>query len=664
MPCSVELRREVEDLALRLVMGGPETAQARAEWLSAFQEIQQAARAEQAEAVAAAADFAIRQTLQADGPEDRDGGASVAMLQEAIARLQEALEADNQAPASPERAIAQDPELLSDFALESREHLAAIESQVLILERDPANVEALHATFRGFHTIKGLAGFLELWDVQKLAHEVETVLDRARNGVLTVTPAAIDVILLSADRLRQWLNYVESGLRGESCRLPAADQSLLDRIRGLYAAPDVKLPSDLASLASQVVSAGAEEESAPQAVAASAPRREMMAVKVDTAKLDFLVDMAGEMVIAESLVRHDRELATLKTPQLQRKMAQLARITAELQRTAMSMRLVPIGPLFQRMARLVRDLSRQFGKRVELETSGDEIELDRTIVEELSDPLMHMVRNSLDHGIESPTERQKQGKPARAHVYLRAHHQSGQVVVEVADDGRGLDREKIRAKAVERGLVREDQALSDSETYNLIFEPGFSTAQKVTNVSGRGVGMDVVRRHIEKLRGRIEIRSTPGAGSSFLLKLPLTLAIIDGLVVGVGSERYIVPLFTVREMFRPQPETIWTVQNRAEMALVRGNLLPVLRLYRRFRVAPRSENPLESILIVAEVEGQRFCLLVDELIGKQEVVIKALGETFKNVAGVSGGAILGDGRVGLILDLDRLFKERNSDAGF
>ncbi len=663
MPCSADLRQHIEDLALRLVMGGPETAQALADWISAIQAIQKAAEAEKAQAVVAAADSAIQQIRQASSLEDWDGDTPMAGLPEAIARLQQALDAGMQAPVAADQSIAQDPELLADFALESREHLAAIESQVLILERDPANTEALHATFRGFHTIKGLAGFLELWEVQKLAHEVETVLDRARNAELAITPAATDVILLSADSLRRWLAYVELRLHGENSQPPAHDQGLLDRIRGLYTTPEATAPPGLATLATRVEAGGAEENT-PQPAAPISPRPETMAVKVDTAKLDFLVDMAGEMVIAESLVRHDRELAAVKSPQLQRKIAQLTRITAELQRTAMSMRLVPIGPLFRRMARLVRDLSRQFSKRVELETSGDEIELDRTIVEELSDPLMHMVRNSLDHGIESPQERQERGKPALAHVYLKAHHQSGQVVVEVADDGRGLNREKIRSKAVERGLVPDDKPLSENETYNLIFLPGFSTAEKVSNVSGRGVGMDVVRRHIEKLRGRIEIRSAVGAGSSFLMKLPLTLAIIDGLVVGVGAERYIVPLFSVREMFRPQAETIWTVQNQAEMALVRGSLLPVLRLYRRFRVAPRSENPLESILIVAEVEGQRFCLLVDELIGKQEVVIKALGETFKDVTGISGGAILGDGRVGLILDLDRLFKEPNSASDF
>ncbi|MGP8245265.1 MAG: chemotaxis protein CheA, partial [Bryobacteraceae bacterium] len=325
-------------------------------------------------------------------------------------------------------------------------------------------------------------------------------------------------------------------------------------------------------------------------------------------------------------------------------------------------RLVPVGPLFRRMARLVRDLSRQFGKHVEMVTAGDEIELDRTIVEELADPLMHMVRNALDHGLETPRERREAGKKETGRVTLTAQHRGGQVLIEIADDGRGLDRERIAAKAIERKLIATAEGLTDNEIFNLVFEPGFSTAAMVTNVSGRGVGMDVVRRHIDKLRGRIEIHSAVGEGSTFTLKLPLTLAIIDGLVVRVGPERYIVPLFAVREMLRPKEDTIWTVKQRVEMALVRGALLPVLRLYKRFHVTPATTDPRESVLIVGEVEGGRFCLLVDELIGKQEVVIKSLGETFKNVSGIAGGAILGDGRVGLILDLDRLFQER-ADVG-
>jgi two-component system chemotaxis sensor kinase CheA len=566
----------------------------------------------------------------------------------------------------------------------------------------------LNAVFRGFHTIKGLAGFLELWEVQKLAHEVETVLDRARNSEWTINPAGIDVILASADYLRRWLAHMEAVLRAEASQAPARDESLLGKIARLSSEPGEPAPAGLTALAEAVsprqvepdefplapstpAAPGAGEnagepaagpaaaaaaaapaamgtgEQSPEPVAnpaaAAAPaagrRQETMAVKVDTAKLDYLVDMAGEMVIAESLVRNDRELTALKNPLLHRKIAQLTRISAELHKTAMAMRLVPIGPLFHKMARLVRDLSRQFGKQVEMETQGDEIELDRNIVEELADPLMHMVRNALDHGIGTPAERQAAGKPPAARLLLRAHHRAGQVVIEITDDGRGLNRTKIVEKAVQKGLIVSADGLSDSEIYNLIFQPGFSTAAQVTNVSGRGVGMDVVRRHIEKLRGRIEIRSTVGAGTTFLLKLPLTLAIIDGLVVGVGQERYIVPLFAIREMFRPTAETIWTVQQRAEMALVRGSLLPVVRLYRIFHVQPKSEDPLAGVLVVAEVEGQRFCLLVDELIGKQEVVIKTLGEAFKSVTGVAGGAILGDGRVGLILDLERISRVKD-----
>jgi two-component system chemotaxis sensor kinase CheA len=653
----------------------------------ALEQIRETADRGHAGRVAAAA-VAILEAIHETGARQGAGTEGAAALQDGITRLQEAVDlegrtggpgtanSDPGASGAPPASVslAQDPELLSDFILESREYLTAIEAQVLTLERDPCDSEALNSIFRGFHTIKGLAGFLELWEIQKLSHEVETVLDRARTSQLTLSDAAIEAILQSADYLQRWLAHLETELQNRPSTAPDWDEALLSRIRALSSSPVGPPPAseDLSALASAVKSGGIPLEGTaavpddPTPVPAESVRAERrsetLAVKVDTAKLDYLVDMAGEMVIAESLVRHDPELNGNKTPRLQRNLAQLTRITTELQKTAMAMRMVPIGPLFRRMARLVRDLSRQFGKRVEMETEGDEIELDRTIVEALSDPLMHMVRNSLDHGIESPADRLALGKSASARLFMRAQHQAGHVVIEIADDGRGLDREKILAKAIEKGLIESVDGMTDSEVFNLIFAPGFSTAAQVTNVSGRGVGMDVVRRNVEKLRGRIEIRSTAHVGSSFLLKLPLTLAIIDGLLVGVGTERYIVPLFAVREMFRPTEDTIWTVRGRSEMALVRDALLPVIRLYRKFRVKPKSEDPRQSVLIVAESESQRFCLVVDELIGKQEVVIKSLGETFKNVPGIAGGAILGDGRVGLILELDRLFKDRICDT--
>jgi two-component system chemotaxis sensor kinase CheA len=649
MPYSAELRRLVDGLALRVVMDEPAAAP---EWIADLENIRRQAAQENAHPVAAAA-ATILEGVRAPSGEAPDFSQALAVLQSVLAE-----------PERPAPVPAEDPELLADFVLETREHLAGIEAQALALERDPSDSEALHAAFRGFHSIKGLAGFLDLSAVQEVAHEVETLLGRARDSRIVITPEAIDVLLQAADQLQGWAGHVEKLAAHQPSSAPAVNPGLLARIRSLCSAPGPAEASapQLASLAAAVTAPAPDAPAAPAETktpaAPSLSGDTKAAIKVDTGKLDSMVEMAGELVIAESLLRHDADLAAVASPGLQRKLALLNRITTELQKTAMATRLVPVGPLFRRMTRLVRDLARQFGKQVEIELVGSEIELDRTIVEELADPLMHMIRNALDHGIEDPAARERAGKPPLARLVLKAQHQAGQVVVEIADDGRGLDRERILKKAFDSGLVSSPDGLSDAEVYNLIFHPGFSTAAQVTSVSGRGVGMDVVRRHIEKLRGRIEIRSTPGKGTSFVIKLPLTLAIIDGLVVAVGRERYIVPLFAVREMLRPGDDMVWTVQQKAEMALVRGVLLPVLRLHRAFGLAPRSENPKEGVLIVAEAEGERFCLLVDGLIGKQEVVIKSLGEVFQNIPGVAGGAILGDGRVGLILDLERLFQRQ------
>jgi len=314
---------------------------------------------------------------------------------------------------------------------------------------------------------------------------------------------------------------------------------------------------------------------------------------------------------------------------------------------------------FQKTARLVRDLARRAGKQVTFETSGEDTELDKTISEALSDPLLHMVRNSIDHGIETPEERIALGKDPTARIRVAACHQSGQIVVTITDDGRGLNREKILAKARQNGLIDPcAPPPADNELFPLIFEAGFSTADKVTDISGRGVGMDVVRRHVQKLRGRIDIQSKAGEGSTFSIKLPLTLAIIEGLVVVVGQHRYIVPIFAVREMFRPTGAMLSTVQGTGEMTMVRGGLLPIVRLHRLFAIEPHTTNLAEGTLIVAESEGHSFCLFVDEVLGKQEVVIKGLGHRFRNVTGVAGCAILGDGRVGLILDIDGIYKGR------
>jgi|SRR5579871_2296863 len=605
------------------------------------------------------------------GASGRDGldpalRSGLTWIQEALDRTYVVQPGAGQAPPTAVNVLAQDADLVSDFILEAREHLANIEAQLLALEQNPGDAEAIHSIFRGFHTIKGLAGFLELAAMQAVAHEVETVLDRARNGEVPVSAAVIDGALASKDYLGREIQRIESELRGGACSASQDNSVLLKSLRALLgepsANPAVPANLDLRALSNAVAAPPAMEvkgEAAPRPEARTEKKSpasvETRSVKVDTSKLDSLVDMVGEMVIAESMVRHSPELGGLSHSKLLRSLAQLGRITNEVQKTAMSMRMVPVGQLFQKMARLVRDLSRKHGKQVELETAGEETEFDRNIVEELGDPLMHMVRNAIDHGIETPERRIAAGKNPSARVSLRAFHQAGYISIEVADDGRGLNREKIVAKAREKGLIENGDHLSDSEVFNLIFEPGFSTADKVTDISGRGVGMDVVRKKIQQLRGRVEIQSAESKGTTFLLKLPLTLAIIEGLVVGVGDERYIVPVFTVKEMLRPTAETMFTVEGREEVALVRGRLFPVVRLYQRFAVKPRSEDAASSVLIIAESEGKDFCLMVDDVLGKQEVVIKSLGESLRNIAGVAGGAILGDGRVGLILDMEGIY---------
>jgi two-component system, chemotaxis family, sensor kinase CheA len=665
----------VEELATKLVLGDTDGEQ----WNALLEGVRAQAESEgQAEVVRIAAE-SLQALSTATDTKDREAALSrdIVRMQQALAdsgteTAPSAVAAPSPAPSAPAPAIlplGEDKELIGDFILESRDHLTQVEMQMMTLEKKPGDSEAINTVFRAFHTIKGLAGFMDLNDIREVAHETETLLDLARNQKLRITSAVVDVVLAAADFLKVWLNRVEATLVGSDAGPVPEKLALLERIRrgaiGEAAVAATEAAEETAATGTDFQerrNSSATEWTGPERRSSDGDRRiqgnETRSVKVDTAKLDFLVDMAGEMVIAQSMVRHHPELAALHSPAVLRSLAQLARITGDLQKTAMSMRMVPVGGLFQKMSRLVRDLARKAGKQAEMEAIGAETELDRNVVEELADPLMHMVRNAADHGLESPEERHAAGKDPTGRIRLRASHQAGHIVIEISDDGRGLAREKILEKAKRMGLTEDGAGLSDSEVFDFIFHPGFSTAEKVTDVSGRGVGMDVVRKQIQKLRGRVDIESQPGKGSSFFLRLPLTLAMIDGLVVGVGGERYVVPIFSVREVLRPTAEMVFTVENRQEMAMVRNNLLPVVRLYRRFGVVPRSELATDSLLIVAEAAGKSFCLMVDELIGKQEVVIKSLGESLKDIPGVAGGAILGDGRVGLILDLEGIFRAR------
>ena len=373
-------------------------------------------------------------------------------------------------------------------------------------------------------------------------------------------------------------------------------------------------------------------------------------IRVSVDKVDQLINLVGELVITHAMLA--QTVAALD-PQLHAKLlggiAQLERNSHDLQESVMSIRMLPIGSVFSRFPRLVRDLSKKLGKQVELRLAGETTELDKGLIEHLADPLTHLVRNSLDHGLESPEQRLAAGKPAKGMLTLQASHQGGAIVVEVIDDGAGLNRQRIVAKARERGLAVDDEA-PDAQIWPMIFAPGFSTATQVTDVSGRGVGMDVVKRNIESLGGRVEISSQQGQGTRITIRLPLTLAILDGLSIGVGEQTFILPLNTIIESFQPLPQQISSVAERGRVVHARGDYLPLLALHQLFHIAPRTTDPCRGIVVTIDVDGGKVALFVDALLGQHQVVIKSLERNYRKVRGVSGATIMGDGRVALILD--------------
>ncbi|MFN3594354.1 MAG: chemotaxis protein CheW [Thiobacillaceae bacterium] len=378
---------------------------------------------------------------------------------------------------------------------------------------------------------------------------------------------------------------------------------------------------------------------------------ESSSIRVSVEKVDQLINLVGELVITQAMLAQSAShLDPMQAERLLAGIDQLARNTRDLQEAVMSIRMLPMSMVFSRFPRLVRDLAGKLGKQVELRTIGEATELDKGLIEKITDPLTHLVRNSLDHGIETPEQRVSAGKSPKGALTLKAAHQGGNIIIEVIDDGAGLNREKILAKARERGLPVHD-GMSDSEVWQLIYAPGFSTADHVTDVSGRGVGMDVVKKNIEGLGGRVEIESSPGFGTRTIISLPLTLAILDGMSVRVGSETYIVPLTLVVESLQPRPEDIRSIAGEGRVVHIRGEYLPLVPLAEVFDVHGAQQDPARGILMVVEAEGGRAALCVDELLGQHQVVIKSLESNYRKVPGVSGATILGDGRVALILDI-------------
>ena len=578
---------------------------------------------------------------------------------------------DTKLPEAPP--LEQDKQLYLDFITEAKEHLDTIEPNIISLEENPRDKDIINAIFRPFHTIKGVSGFLGLDDINRLSHAAENMLDAARDNKFYMDKRAIDVILEVVDCLRAMIDDLaeETGHRfpvddlikkietiqedrpkkiGEILieKGVVSPEMIKDALAEQKEKPDKKIGEILITkhkVSSKEVTQALKEQ-----------RGITPTIKVDTRKLDNLIDMVGELVITQSIIRQNHVLNDIKDQKLVRDLSQLSRITTELQKTSMSLRMVPIEKTFQKMIRLVRDLSKKSGKKVQLIMHGEDTEIDRNMVEELYDPLVHMIRNAIDHGIEMSEDRKEKGKPETGTIELLAYHKGGNIVIEIKDDGQGLNKNKILKKAREKGLVSEEEELSETEIYQLIFKPGFSTAEKVTDVSGRGVGMDVVKKALEKLRGKVEIKSEVGKGTTFIIKLPLTLAIIDGIIVKVGKHRYILPTVAVQEVFRPAEQQYNTYAEKGEMINIRNALFPLVRLHRLFNIEAKYTEPWKALMVIVESEDEKKCLMVDEVLGKQEVVIKSLGEGIGRVKGIAGGAIMGDGKVGLILDVTGIFE--------
>jgi two-component system chemotaxis sensor kinase CheA len=611
-------------------------------------------------------------------------------------------------------------EIVGEFLVESYENLDQLDRDLIALEQDPNSRDILASVFRTIHTIKGTCGFLGFEKLELVTHKGESLLSKLRDGVLSLTPARTSALLAMVDAVREMLNSIETtqgegdgnydalmatlvALQTENSATDASiataaptvasddpaksdDQQLLDALdeaasadigvaqgsdtQAIQEAPQTQLAVESASAASDASSTTTNSSVADSSI------------RVDVGQLDKLMNLVGELVLARNqvlqLTSNIDDSAFAGTTQ------RLNTITSELQEGVMKTRMQQIGHVWSKFPRVVRDLSLQLGKNIRVEMEGKDTELDKTILEAIKDPLTHIVRNTVDHGIETPAKRVEAGKPAEGVLTLRAFHESGQVVIEIADDGAGLNIERIKSKAVERSLITAEHAvrITDREAAMLIFLPGFSTAETITNVSGRGVGMDVVKTNIEKIGGSVDVTSESGLGATFKIKIPLTLAIIPALTVSSESQRFAIPQVSLLELVRidnTQPGKTIEMIHGTPVFRLRGTLLPVLELSEQLKIQPAGALALgtdptrsETTVVVLQADDRQFGLVVDGVHDTEEIVVKPLGKQFNDARAFSGATIMGDGSVVLILDVMGIAQhasvlgeigDRHSDSG-
>jgi len=529
-----------------------------------------------------------------------------------------------------------------DLPHEIRDYIRELGERFFTFFEDPANEEKSQALFKSFHRLKGTAGWVSLPQVEALAKEGGSRLRKSASGGQPLEDGAMEKIRQAVEQLSQL-----AGVEISAERIEAIEGGGRGNLT----------PESQDDTEDEMVLAEAQEEESKHSWINV--RETLM---IDAERLDRLVDVIGELVIKESMVCQSPELRQQASPALEKQLAELDKTTRELQEIGTTLRMIPLRSTFQKMARLVREQAKKAGKLVDFKLEGEDTELDKTVVDRIGDPLVHLLRNAVDHGIEdSAEERIEAGKNEVGSVTLRAFHKGGNIYIEVEDDGRGLDKEALLSKGKAMGLVGDRDTMADREIFGLIFEPGFSTAQRVTDVSGRGVGMDVVRRRIEGLRGQVDVRSSPGEGSVLTVQLPLTLAIIDGMVVRVGGQRYIIPLLSIVRSIRPTPDQLSTVLGRSSLLEVHDQVVPLLVLADLFDVEEAVRDPQRGIVVLVEDEGRQIGLLTDGLLGQQQIVMKSLGDEIQRVQGISGGAIMPDGRVGLIVDVAGLVRLANQE---
>jgi two-component system chemotaxis sensor kinase CheA len=542
--------------------------------------------------------------------------------------------------------------ILRTFVAESEEHLVRIEESLIGLESDPDEQKFLEVIFRGAHTIKGNAASLGFTKVSEFAHAFEELLQRLRNRAVPVSKERITLLLRSVDALRQMLPEAIAGAEEIRPEHQALLATLADKNDSPVEEPRSLKPSEIVDPGGSLFGRRREDS---QALIERADT-----VRVDIQKLDHMLNLAGEIAVAHGRLRQVLETPSNHIAEALEAHSQLERLSLNLQELIMKARMVPVGPIFRQYIRTVRDVAQANGKIARLVIYGDDVEIDLGMVEKLKDPLTHMVRNALDHGLESPEARRRAGKDPCGSITLKAFHEGASIVIQLIDDGAGLNRDHIAARARSSGMTTDPEQLSDQELFKFIFEPGFSTAEKITDLSGRGVGMDVVRRNIETLRGTVSVESRSGTGTTIIIRVPLTLAIIEGFGFGIGEETYVLPLHTVLECIElPAEERGYNV--RQGVINLRGEPLPYIRLREWFGLA--SPRPPRENAVVIEIDRVKSAFVVDRLYGAQQTVIKPLGKRFQNLPGIAGSAILGNGRVALILDAAGLIREVTRTQG-